>query len=408
MDGGHTADPRQFTMDREVAREKLSDFQLPDPHFYVLLLIRAAMIRGASHVDIRTDTRGVQIRFNGSPFSRLDLEELYDAAMSGKTDPRTRALGALALGLRTVSSLEGFGSLDMVTGDDRSSTRLRLEPGWGELLEDALPGVRGTAVAIRFRGRDEAVAPEVAVIEERCGYAGGEIYLDGRDVTQGLRLRLDEAVVTTTIEQDGVRGAAGFLPEGEHTAELRLVRDGVLLATHELDVADDRFVAVVETDGLELDLSQFDVIQDEAYARLVQIIQRTYAASARDEDVEASCGEWLDKQALIRLDHLAHFHSSRYTATFSVFMLISAGLVGPPLILYLVQGSERASWVGPLAIGMAALCAVTWLTSIPRRLFVDTPTFERASGLLPVGGRLRPMAEQHAKGRGGAIARILR
>ena len=39
-----------FSLDREKAREKMRQFQLADPHRYVLLLVEAAVLRGATTI----------------------------------------------------------------------------------------------------------------------------------------------------------------------------------------------------------------------------------------------------------------------------------------------------------------------------------------------------------------------
>jgi len=408
MDGGHAIDPGQFTMDREVAREKLSELGLPDPYFYALLLIRSASLRGAGHMEVQTDVRGLQLRFNGDPFDRPELEALYDVAMGSQTDSRSRSLRVLALGLRTASCLEGFLSVDVVSGNEKGCTRLCLEAGRGETLEDAPPGLRGTAIAIRFHGRSANEAPEVEVLEKRCGYAESEIYVNGRDITQGLRLRLDEAVLPTTFEQDGVRGAAGFVPEQEHTAELRLVHDGVLLATHELDVVDTRFAVVVDAGQLQLDLSQFDVIRDEAYERLVQVVQQIYTTSMDRKAAGSACKHWLEKQATSRLNQLDALRGGRALRWYASSAAI-CGLVHTIPILVMVATDYRHTqrWT-LITAGLFVLIMAATVVFVATSARLEQPTVELAAQLLPVGSKVRAAAVAQAQRRGGAMARILR
>jgi len=408
MDGGHAVDPGQFTMDREAAREQLSEFGLPDPHYYVLLLMRTATLQGARRVEVRTDARGLALRFNGDALHREDLEALYDVAMGRGSDSRSRSLRALALGLRTASSLEDFVSLDVVSGDDLRSTRLRVERGRGEIIQDAPPGLRGTAIAIRFRGRRDHVAPEVGVIERRCGYADGEIYVNGQDVTQGLRLRMDEAVLTTTFDESGVRGAMGFVPEQEHAAELRLVHDGVLLTTHELDGADARFAAVVDTVGLALDLSQFDVIRDSQYDHLVRVVKQLYAASMDHKAAGSACKRLLKMQATSRLNRLEAHHGAKALRLFVASAAVSGLVLALPVLVLFVLGYEHARLWALVALGaFAAILATVWIV-VTQSKRLERTTLALAVQSLPVGSKVRAMAVQMALRRGGVMARILK
>ena len=54
-DRERVADGR-LTMDRVKAREKMRAFQLPDPHMYVLQLVRAANAAGATRIDFGAAT----------------------------------------------------------------------------------------------------------------------------------------------------------------------------------------------------------------------------------------------------------------------------------------------------------------------------------------------------------------
>ncbi len=405
MNGGHAVDPGQFTMDREVAREKLAEFQLPEPSYYAVLLIRSALIQSARHVEVRTDARGVQMRFNGMPYGRPDLESLYDVAMGGATDARSRSLRALALGLRTVSAMEEFVSVDVVSGDAEHSTRLRLETGRGEILEEAPPGLRGTAVVIRFRGRTGAPPPEVDAIDERCGYAEAEIYVNGRDVTHGLRLRMDEAVLTTTFDEDGIRGAAGFVPEQRNGARLHLVQDGVLVTTSILKVAETRFAAVVDAPELELDLSQFDVVMDDDYTRIEASVRRMHDTVVGDEDVESHCRRRLEKRASGHLTTLERRLGILRLKLYGVTAMVT--MVTIAVAMFLTQRGE-IDWKMPLVL--AGLCTVVAiaLAALATQRFIREPLHERAAELLPVGSNVRDLAVEQAQRRSGLLAQILK
>ena len=80
-----------FTLDRARAREKMREFQLADPRRWVLLLVRAAIMRGATRVSITTDPTGMSIEFDGTPLGALDFDELYASMFAAADDPLARS-----------------------------------------------------------------------------------------------------------------------------------------------------------------------------------------------------------------------------------------------------------------------------------------------------------------------------
>jgi hypothetical protein len=73
-----------FSIDREKAREKMRQFQLADPRRYVLLLVQSAVHQGATKLDFEIDADDMRLTFDGRPFVREDLEELYTGPSSGR------------------------------------------------------------------------------------------------------------------------------------------------------------------------------------------------------------------------------------------------------------------------------------------------------------------------------------
>ena len=55
----------EFTLDRVKAREKMRSFQLADPRMYVLLLVQAAVCKGAGHVDFTFDSDDMRLQCDG-------------------------------------------------------------------------------------------------------------------------------------------------------------------------------------------------------------------------------------------------------------------------------------------------------------------------------------------------------
>lgn len=102
-----------FSIDRDKAREKLRHFQLADPCAWLLEAVRAAVVVGASAVEVEIDSDDVHVRFiDGTPFSREDVDEIYAALLAKNAPPARQHLAvalnaAMALGPRFVKLTTG-------------------------------------------------------------------------------------------------------------------------------------------------------------------------------------------------------------------------------------------------------------------------------------------------------------
>ena len=105
-----------FRVDRSRALEKLMNFQLPDPTFFPLPLVRCAVASGATRLLLRFSGREVVMEFVGKPFSADELRDPYSCLLEerGSELRRNRELAtALLTALRlspnsiTVDSGEG-------------------------------------------------------------------------------------------------------------------------------------------------------------------------------------------------------------------------------------------------------------------------------------------------------------
>jgi len=60
-----------FTLDREQARAKMQKFQLVDARRYVLELVQAAVLRGATQIEFEIDADDMRMRFDGAAFGLM-------------------------------------------------------------------------------------------------------------------------------------------------------------------------------------------------------------------------------------------------------------------------------------------------------------------------------------------------
>ena len=155
--GADLSHPRHFTLDREKAREKLRDHQFSDPRLYVLELVQAAVIRGATRIRFDVDSDDVRMWFDGELFDTRDLDELYDAIWSDSRDPRVRARKCLALGFTAVMALHPR-YVRLISSDGERGTRLELRPDAPDRIEPCRLEPAGTTIHIKSRARPQAVA----------------------------------------------------------------------------------------------------------------------------------------------------------------------------------------------------------------------------------------------------------
>ncbi len=267
----------RFTLDPERAREKMRRFQLADPRRYVLELVQAAQLRGASTIDFRIDADDMVMCFDGRPFRADELENLYASIFAdGDGSDDLRALRQLALGINAAMGMEpkwariesGCVVMELhVDGADSIETRAESE------------AIVGTRIHVKQRLRAQVVVDfvrnmlarlgEERHIERRCIYSGIPITLDGRTIADGHR-RLPEALECVPISGPGYVGSIGYV-EGAAKGELRLLKDGVWISSHPLEDELCELVVVLEDSRLRKDVSQAKIVEDEAFHRLLGV-----------------------------------------------------------------------------------------------------------------------------------------
>jgi hypothetical protein len=302
--GADLSEPKHFTLDREKAREKLRDHQLSNPRLYVLELIQAAVIRGATTIRFNVDSNDVRMWFDGDLFDARDLDELYDAIWSSGRSDIVRARKCLALGFTSVMALKPR-FVRLVSSDGERGTSLELRPDAPDRIEPRRLDPAGTTIHIKSRSRPQAVAdffhditsdtPEETLIRDHCRFSETTVELEGEVVSGGVAL--PEATLTVDITGPGVSGLGGLYPHkarppfyrqagGEdrrgYSSRLILLRDGVWITTHPLDLDPGCFVAVVNAPALRKDASQHDFVQDDVYREVLQAVQQAHLAAVAE------------------------------------------------------------------------------------------------------------------------------
>ncbi|MBX7081084.1 MAG: hypothetical protein K1X88_17925 [Nannocystaceae bacterium] len=269
-----------FTLDAEKAREKLRQFQLADPHRYVLLLIQALAQRGATQVAAQIDTSSVTLASDADPFTAEELQELY-ALLFADVAPRP-GLRELALSLNAAMALNPR-NLVLEAGGKDGEPGVRLEQRNDRpdaITRDAAiaPGVRVTVrerfrpgLILRFFSLGSEVVREQLLLSTRCGLADIAITINGDAVP---RWTFPPGVAwAQAVVLDGRTVGRLCLEPGGNSGRVEIVRHHVWLTTHVH--ASDELAGVhawVDASHLRTDASMADVVQDEAYALLLQAV----------------------------------------------------------------------------------------------------------------------------------------
>src|SRR5690606_38543067 len=119
----------RFTLDREQARSKMQRFQLADARLYVLELVQAAVLRGATAIRFDIDADDMRMRFDGEPFTAGELDDLYGSVFADGHDRRFEAVRQLAIALNAAMSMN-LSHIDLRSG----SVRLTVRPGQADAI----------------------------------------------------------------------------------------------------------------------------------------------------------------------------------------------------------------------------------------------------------------------------------
>lgn len=307
--GGELDSQGRFTLDRAQARAKMQKFQLGDARRYVLELVQAAVLRGATTVRFDIDADDMHMAFDGQAFAAEELDDVWGSIFADGDAAPLRGLRQLALGLNAALGL-GPRRIVVRSGD----CELRLTPGREDVLTREMARIEGTKIHVAqriklavivgfFKNIGGTLAEEVH-LKQRCGHSTVAITLDGAAIARGLTI----AEVEHTFAVGGIRGVVGVTMRDD-PAELRLIKDGVWIDTHPLDQVGPGIVAVVEGEALRKDVSLAKIVADEALGRVIGVVRgerwgalaRLVESLARSASLPPAIAERIRHEALQHL-----------------------------------------------------------------------------------------------------------
>ena len=267
----------EFRLDEGRARQKLRNYRLASPHHYILEFVKAAHLFGATSIDVSVERGEVEVEFDASVPSPVELASLYSAAFGLQTDDHRRALRHLAIG---VNAAHGAGLRDL-TIETGGTTPYGVRITEDEIVEldDVSGSVDGLRIRIEKRLRDAVLArfvrqvvgelEEGKLLRDYTRFSSVDIHLDGEQINDGLLLLDYPDAAKWRYELDGERGVVAVTFDRRYLMS-RLVRHGVVVDEDSrngpFDVPGIR--AVVESSFINTDLSQNSVIRDEQWTEL--------------------------------------------------------------------------------------------------------------------------------------------
>lgn len=292
-----------FQVDRQRAIDVLSKFQLAKAEESVLAFVRGAVLAGARNIRFEAVPSGFELRFDGEPLSKRQLQDPYaplfdDAPDSGESG-RFLALGLLAaqrLGPRRIAFSSGRGAERLT---------LWLESG-KDSSRDNPPGEE-TAVRITWSLRLRGGVMRrrcLGLVRERCALVAADLRINGMPVPKSPRA--DRPALA--FAEGGLRGVIGIHDAGarmmasqfREVSRTRLYRQGVLIKTAgiplplvqgEIDINDDSFSlsashdSVVEDDRYKAALKFLDSLPPRLIIEAARIHAERYPALDPDKDL---------------------------------------------------------------------------------------------------------------------------
>lgn len=323
-----------FTLDRDQARRKLQLFQLTNPARYVLELVQAAVLKGASRLFFSRRFAELHLHFDGEPFTLADFDHLYGALFLRASEPHAQARRHLALGLCTAMAL-ATAQVRIESGDAKRGAFLELRPGAPDRFGPqartySRSSIYMTYICVRYRMRLQLLtrfltdrrgrSPEEALLRARCAHAPVRIFFDTTLITQGLVL--PELAPKLEFEYEDIRGVLGqvSLPKPDvdpavlpkellQPTELRLLRNGVWVDTQHPEELLPGFQALVDCPSLRQDISHEHVVRDEQHERVVKVVlgaQLSWLGARYGEVLAQSpaSSDWMLKRLRAILQHL--------------------------------------------------------------------------------------------------------
>ena len=298
-----------FALDEEMAREKMGKFQLQHPHGYVLEFFQAAVLLGASRVEVQVDADELWMSWTGShALSPAHLESMYASVFQTSADLIEEGLKHLAIGMNAASSLNlAVQELRCVGAEGKVWRRAQA----GEVVdlaevaareeEQGVPGKVSIYLKERFKpihikeffSRMVREVEEATLLRERCRYGAITLVINGEELDTSFA-RHGDFVLCDTYEIEGGRIWLGLMPD-KVGLDVELLQHGVLVGeARRMKAGTLGASLLVESSGFKKDISRASIVQDDHFFHII----RTEIVSC----VHESMARYLEREGAEKID----------------------------------------------------------------------------------------------------------
>jgi hypothetical protein len=296
---GAYVERRRFTLSREKAVEKQRAYALRNETQYILELVQAAVLAGASFIAIDIKPATILVAFiGGRLIQEVELQSILDYLFADRGDPKLRHLVQLAIGINALLQRRPR-VIRMESGDGENAVRLELDiKGNGEIGQPAEP-ISGTYMLMeRDLGFWESLKRAPAVTEEEklvaiaCSHTPVPIIINGKapfGYTAKREIKLFGIAKQHFFDRDGIRGVLAVDERVGVTPRFKVVIGGCVIVEMELpelgtvpmtNGSRGMFFGVVADDRLRKTADQADIVRDARLTRVLRVLQEEARAFA--------------------------------------------------------------------------------------------------------------------------------
>ncbi len=281
---GEFSERRTFTLARTRAIQKMRQFALADPYYFVLELIQAAVANGATYINVASDDSSFTLSYAGGFFRAEELGQLFDFLFAGKDRSDIGHVRELALGINALL-LFNPDRIVVESGDGtaQGTTRMvvhknaeNVDIGRSKL---ALSGTYIRAENLRRRAvrKKTSLVPlldlplEAAAIEERCLTAPIPVLVNDKPMfgfaSQAIP-RLLGYQRTLEFDEGDLFGSLGVYPQG-FTPSFKLLTFGVWIQSVNQSLLPEVGVGgIICFDRLRKTADHSGIVHDEVWEEL--------------------------------------------------------------------------------------------------------------------------------------------
>ncbi len=285
-----------FKVDRSRALEKLMKFQLPDPHLFVLPLVRCAAASGAKRIAFKL--RGIanpagrmNISFDGEPFSERDLRDPFSCLLEKRSADTARHRD-LAVGLLSAWRLDPhYVSVASGRGPGRREVRMRSLDAQEMVIseEDCEETLINVPVGLWGASGDKIRT----ALARHCLACPLEIIIDG----ESLPLVPGPHSLSMSFETGGVRGWIAVPADPSQDSVFQGCRHGVLAGPVIDRLPLVQVFGLIDNPLLTLNASQTGVARNAQFRKTMTVVsgqaERLMGAALEDQRERLSqVGRW--------------------------------------------------------------------------------------------------------------------